>query len=177
MRIDSTAEKNYQTALSAIKKTLEVEVKKFPLFVVEKSELPELKPELKGKPYILNYVRGFYNHKEDSIFVVSGYEEDLQTILHETLHSNSCLHSNNSPYWIHEGLTEALTEYILKKENLSYDVNLPISEEVKFWRKMLQSRKIEIVRAYFNPNPEKCYSTLEKATGISGLKNKDFRKI
>ncbi|MEM3594834.1 MAG: hypothetical protein QXS27_08880, partial [Candidatus Jordarchaeaceae archaeon] len=109
MRIDSIAEKNYQQVLSMIKKLLEVGVKKCPLFVVEKSELPEIKPELKGKPHILKYVRGFYNRKGDTIYIVSGYEEDLQTILHETLHSNSCLHSNNSPYWIHEGLTEALT--------------------------------------------------------------------
>nr|MDO8081263.1 hypothetical protein [Candidatus Freyarchaeota archaeon] len=177
MRIDSTAEKTYNTALSAIRETLGVEIRECRLFLVEKKALPELKPDLKEKPHILNYVRGFYDPKKDTIFIVSGYEEDLQTILHETLHSNSCLHSTNTPYWVYEGLTEALTEHILTMKGLSYSENLLISEEMNFWRRVFQAHKEMVIEAYFSRDPEKCYATLEEVTGIRSLKNKDFREL
>lgn len=177
MRIDSTAEKTYNAALSAIRETLGIELGKCRLFLVEKKVLPELKPALKEKHHILNHVRGFYDPKKDTIFVISGYEEDLQTILHETLHSNSCLHSINTLYWIYEGLTETLTEYVLTMKGLSYSKNFLISKEMNFWKRVLQAHKEEVIEAYFSRDPGKCYEILEEVTGIRSLKNKDFREL
>nr|MDO8077015.1 hypothetical protein [Candidatus Freyarchaeota archaeon] len=177
MRIDSIAKKTYRKALSAIREVLGVQVQECELFIVEKRELPQIKPSLGERPHIMNFLRGFYEAEWNTIFVVSGYEDDFQTILHEALHSNLCLHPSNSPFWIREGLTETLTEHVLLRKGLSYSGNLLLKEELNFWRGMFKKHREKIIEAYFSKNLKKCYTILAEVTGISHLEKKAFTEI
>ncbi|MHC1590745.1 MAG: hypothetical protein ACXQS8_01540 [Candidatus Helarchaeales archaeon] len=106
MRLDPTSRETYNKAISLIEKTLNRELKKVELYNLTKSEVKDI---LEIDDEFLDLYKGFYMHDKNIIFIVDGNEEDFQTFIHEALHSNSIFHSDNSPIWIFEGLTKAIT--------------------------------------------------------------------
>ncbi|MHA1379466.1 MAG: hypothetical protein ACTSRG_13920 [Candidatus Helarchaeota archaeon] len=151
MRKDPVSEKTYADAIKLIENSLNIKVRKVALFYISKQDLENLIP-FKQKTLLLNYIKGLFSLQNDTIYITDGNEEDLQTFLHETLHSNSIFHYLNSPRWIREGLTKAITEIILKKRGLPIERDYYLQKEKNFWLKKLKTNKKLIIEAYFSKN-------------------------
>ncbi|MHA1302047.1 MAG: hypothetical protein ACTSO9_21740 [Candidatus Helarchaeota archaeon] len=150
MRIDPTCKITYQHAIKYIETVLKIKLREVPVYVINKNELIIFLPQ--KRKYLLNFVKGFYLPKKDSIFIVEGFEEDIQTFIHETLHSNSIFHLNNSPIWISEGITSVLTDLVLKKMNITSTTDFYLDREKKFWLNKLKTQQKQIIQAYFSNN-------------------------
>jgi len=131
LRKDPTSEKTYLEAIKLIENSLNIKIEKVALFNISKQELENLIP-LKQKS-LLNFINGLYYSQNDTIYIIDGNEENLQTFIHEILHSNSIFHYFNSPRWIREGLTKTVTENILKKQGLPIERDYYLQKEKNFW--------------------------------------------
>lgn len=160
LRKDPISEKTYRKSIKLIEESLNLNIRQVPVFLISKKELEKLMP--KKRKYLLIFIRGFYSSIKDTIFIVDGNEEDLQTFIHETLHSNSIFHLNNSPIWISEGLTIAISEKIMKSRGLQPVVNLYLEKEKKFWLNKLRTHKKQIIQAYFSKNINQGIKILEE---------------
>ena len=160
MRKDPTSDKTYNKAIKLIETSLNIEIRKVDLFNISKQEFRDL-ISLK-QPYLLNFVRGFYFSPNDTIYILEGNEDDLQTFIHETLHSNSVFHYFNSPRWIREGLTKAITDIILKNKGLSTEIDYYLQKEKEYWIKKLKTHQKLILKAYFSKNFAEGVNILKK---------------
>ena len=149
MRRYPTSEKTYLKAIYLIETTLNVKIRKVGLFNIRKTEVQNF---FKVNTKFLEVFKGFYLYKNNKIFIIDGNEEDLQTFIHETLHSNSIFHGNNSPIWIHEGLTKAITEYIMTKNHIDIQIDYYSKKEREFWLEKILNYKEQIFNAFFSNN-------------------------
>lgn len=158
MRRDPTSERSYSKAVQLIKTIFDVNIRKVQLFNITKSELRQI---LKIREKFLQFYRVFYLPDTDTIYIIEGNEEDLQTFIHETLHSNSIFHYHNSPVWVYEGLTKALTEFIIKKQQLELPIDYYLMREKEFWLDKMQIHQNTIIQAYFATNLEVALNLLK----------------
>jgi len=149
LREDPTSERTYSKAIQVIENTLNLKLRKIHLLNISNQELGKI---LKINLIFLEAFKGFYSLKTDTIYIVDGNEEDLQTLIHETLHSNSIFHHNNSPIWIFEGLTKAITEFILNKQQIPTHIDYYLQKEKNFWLDKIQTHQNLIFAAYFSDN-------------------------
>ena len=147
MRQDPTSTATYDKAIILIKNTINVNMRKVELFNISKKEIQDL---LKVDDKFLDVFKGFYLYKYDKIYIVDGNEEDFQTFIHEILHSNSIFHANNSPIWIFEGLTKAITKHIMINNDINIQLDYYLRNESEFWLDKMKTHKNQIFQAYFS---------------------------
>ncbi|MHA1143413.1 MAG: hypothetical protein ACTSRW_01630 [Candidatus Helarchaeota archaeon] len=163
MRRDPTSEKTYSMAVQLIEKSLNRKIRKIQLLNMTKREIETI---LGIRKIFLDAFKGFYFPKTDKIYIVDGNEEDLQTLVHETLHSNSIFHHENSPIWLYEGMTKALTEFVMLKTHNSIQSDLYLKEEKEFWARLIKTNQDIIVEAYFSENLMLALNLLKKIFNI-----------
>lgn len=161
MRKDPISEKTYFEAIQFIENTFNLKIRKVPLFNISKKELELFFPIT--QKFLLNFIKGFYFLRSDTIYIVDGNEEDIQSFIPEILHSNSIFNLENSNIWIYEGLTKAITEKIMKKQGLPIKIDYFIEQEKNFWIKKLQFNQRIIIRAYFSDTLSEGIKLLKKA--------------
>lgn len=149
MREDPTSERTYSKAIQLIENTLNLKLRKKHVLNISNEELGKL---LQIKELFLEVFKGFFSPNTDTIYIVDGNEEDLQTFIHETLHSNSIFHYNNSPIWIFEGLTKAITEFIMTAQQIPTPIDYYLIHVKNFWLNQIQTNQQSILKAYFSDN-------------------------
>jgi hypothetical protein len=155
---DPTSEQTYFKALQLLENTLNLKLRKIQLLNISNQELGKI---LQINKIFLETFKGFYFLKNDTIYIIDGNEEDLQTFIHEILHSNSIFHYNNSPIWIFEGLTKALTEFIMIKQQIPPPIDYYLIQEKNFWLNKIQTHHKLILEAYFSDNLAKAIDILK----------------
>ena len=158
MRKDPTSEATYKRAIQLIEDTLNLKIRRIKILDISKQELKQI---IKSSIIPLEVLRGFYHPNTDTIYIVDGNEEDLQTFLHETLHSNSIFHFNNSRRWLYEGLTRALTEFILDKWQITPEINYYLMNVTNFWLDNIRHHQEIVIQAYFSPSLEMALKNLQ----------------
>ncbi len=159
MRQDPTSTATYDKAIKLIKNTINVNMRKVELFTISKKEIQNF---LKVDDKFIDVFKGFYLYKDDKIYIVDGNEEDFQTFIHEILHSNSTFHANNSPIWIFEGLTKAITKHIMTKNDISIQLDYYLRKEREFWLDKMKMHENQIFQAYFSNDLSKSVRILMK---------------
>ncbi|MHA1264670.1 MAG: hypothetical protein ACTSRS_05465 [Candidatus Helarchaeota archaeon] len=151
----------YSKAINLVEKILGLKIRKVRLLNMSKKELRQIRGLNQINEEFLDFFKGFYDPQTDSIYIVDGNETDLPTFVHEILHSNSQLHANNSPIWIFEGLTKALTQFILEQQ-VTLPIDYYLEKEKEFWLDKILKHRKAILQAYFSPTLEEAEYLLKK---------------
>jgi len=159
MRQDPTSNATYKKAIKLIEDTINLNIRIVGVYNISKKEIQKL---MKVADKFLDVFKGFYMYKDDKIYIVDGSEEDFQTFIHEILHSNSIFHNNNSPIWIYEGLTKAITKHIMTKNDISIQPDYYLRKEREFWIEKMKIHKNQIFQAYFTNDLRKSVRILMK---------------
>ena len=159
MRQDPTSNATYIKAIKLIENAINVKMRKVGVFTISKSEIQNL---VNVDNKFLDVFKGFYLHENDKIYIVDGNEEDFQTFIHEILHSNSVFHNNNSPLWIFEGLTKAITKHVMIKNDIKIQIDYYLRNEREFWLDQMKLHENLIFQANFSNDLSKSVRILMK---------------